>query len=93
MILRHCSENPTSQPRAKYGEYPQHFIPGKTKLYLGLISGSKLRDIQSFGTQDPFCEVYLGRSRTPSAKDLVYKTKTHDNGGNAMEIFSPDSIR
>uniref|UniRef100_A0AAV1UUE9 C2 domain-containing protein n=1 Tax=Peronospora matthiolae TaxID=2874970 RepID=A0AAV1UUE9_9STRA len=81
MYLSLGHENPTSQPRVKFGEYPQHFIPGKTKLYVGLISGSKLRDIQSFGTQDPLCEVFIGRSRTPSAKDLVYKTKTHDNGG------------
>ncbi|RLN98152.1 hypothetical protein BBJ28_00002452 [Nothophytophthora sp. Chile5] len=76
--------NPSSQPRVQFGEYPQHFIPGKTKLYLGLVSGDKLRDIQSFGTQDPFCEVYLGRSRTPPAKDLVYRSKTHDNGGNTL---------
>ena len=68
-------ENPTSQPRVKFGEYPQHFIPGKTKLYVGLISGSKLRDIQSFGTQDPLCEVYIGRSRTPSVKDMEMDQK------------------
>ena len=87
-------ENPTSQPRVKFGEYPQHFIPGKTKLYVGLISGCKLRDIQSFGTQDPLCEVYIGRSRTPSAKDLVYKTKTHDNGGEwYLHVVSCVSIR
>ncbi|CAI5717164.1 unnamed protein product [Peronospora destructor] len=81
MYLSMGHENPTPQPRVKFGEYPQHFIPGKTKLYLGLISGSKLRNTQSFGTQDPMCEVYIGRNRTPCTKDLVYKTKTHDNGG------------
>ncbi|KAL7682782.1 putative C2 domain-containing protein [Plasmopara halstedii] len=81
MYLSLGHENPTSQPRVKFGEYPMHFIPGKSKLYLGLISGSKLRDIQAFGTQDPYCEAYLGRNRTPSAKDLIYRTKTHDNGG------------
>lgn len=81
MYLSLGHENPTSQPRVKFGEYPQHFIPGKSKLYLGLISGSKLRDVQAFGTQDPYCEVYLGRDRMPSAKDVIYRTKTHDNGG------------
>lgn len=65
----------------QFGEYPKHFIIGKTKLYLGLVSGEKLRDIQSFGTQDPYCEVYISKRRQPSSQDLVYKSKTHDNGG------------
>ncbi|KAG7399074.1 hypothetical protein PHYBOEH_009764 [Phytophthora boehmeriae] len=81
MYLSLGHENPSQQPRVKFGEYPRHFIPGKSKLYIGLISGSKLRDIQSFGTQDPYCEVYLGRSRLPASKDLVYTSRTHDNGG------------
>lgn len=75
------AENPASQARVQFGEYPHHFIAGKSKLYIGLISGDKLRDIQSFGTQDPFCEVFLSRSRTPSSSDLIYRSKTHDNGG------------
>jgi Ca2+-dependent lipid-binding protein len=81
MYLSIGHENPTSQPRMKFGEYPQHFVIGKTKLFLGLISGEKLRDIQSFGTQDPYCEVFLSKRRNPSAQDLVYKSKTHNNGG------------
>lgn len=82
------AENPTSQPRMKFGEYPQHFVIGKTKLFLGLISGEKLRDIQSFGTQDPYCEVFLSKRRNPSAQDLVYKSKTHNNGGACLSLFS-----
>ncbi|KAJ0396720.1 hypothetical protein P43SY_003721 [Pythium insidiosum] len=81
IYLALAHENPTTQPRVELGEYPQHFIPGKSKLFLGVISGEKLRDIQSFGTQDPYCQVYISKTRNPSSSDMVYKTKTHDNGG------------
>lgn len=81
------AENPASQARVQFGEYPHHFIAGKSKLYIGLISGDKLRDIQSFGTQDPFCEVFLSRSRTPSSSDLIYRSKTHDNGGRLSRSY------
>lgn len=81
------TENPTSQPRMQFGEYPKHFIIGKTKLFLGIVSGAKLRDIQSFGTQDPYCEVYISKRRQPSIQDLVYKTKTHNNGGRFVIVI------
>lgn len=71
----------------QFGEYPKHFIIGKTKLFLGIISGAKLRDIQSFGTQDPYCEVYVSKRRQPTIQDLVYKTKTHNNGGKFLFVF------
>lgn len=76
-----CAENPTAQPRVQNGFYPLHFIAGKSKLYVGLISGDKLRSVQAIGKQDPYCEVYLSRSRHASSSDLIYTSKTHDNGG------------
>ncbi|TMW67658.1 hypothetical protein Poli38472_011278 [Pythium oligandrum] len=82
LYLALAHENPTTQPRVQMGEYPQHFIPGKSKLFLSLVTGDKLRDIQAFGTQDPYCQVYVTKNRRyPPAEDMVYKTKTHDNGG------------
>lgn len=74
-------ENPTAQPRAQDGDYPLHFIPGKSKLYIGLVSGDKLRSVQAIGKQDPYCEVYVSRTREPHSSDLVYTSKIHDNGG------------
>lgn len=73
----------------QFGEYPKHFIIGKSKLLLGIVSGEKLRDIQSFGTQDPYCEVYISKRRQPYAQDLVYKTKTHNNGGSCVRGVAP----
>jgi hypothetical protein len=75
------AENPTVNQRVEFGNYPQHFIPGKSKLLVTLVSGEKLRDIQAFGTQDPFCQVFISRSRNPTPEDMVYKSRTHDNGG------------
>jgi hypothetical protein len=87
------AENPTSQPRVQNGFFPLHFIAGKSKLYVGLISGDKLRSVQAIGKQDPYCEVYLSRSRQFSSSDLIYTSKTHDNGGEKSALhFTLDML-
>ena len=44
-----------------------------TELHVRIVSARSLKDTQTFGTQDPFCEVTLGHR--------TFKTRIHDNGG------------
>ncbi|KAK3267600.1 hypothetical protein CYMTET_23856 [Cymbomonas tetramitiformis] len=42
-------------------------------LHVNVLQAHRLRDSQTFGTQDPYCVVKVGRA--------VNKTKTHTDGG------------
>ena len=44
-----------------------------TEIHVRIVSARGLKDTQTFGTQDPFCEVTLGQRK--------FKTNVHDNGG------------
>jgi len=40
---------------------------------IAVVEAKELRDVQTIGTQDPYCKVKLAKKE--------YKSRVHDNGG------------